>query len=108
MICSRNGDETGCCVPNDMMVYILFIVHVSHVAMYIIDFDLSLLSSYFAYPKPVGRTLFPSNALIALDFPLLVRPKNTTLTSFRATTSLIIVIFDRCSAILVDAKNKIV
>ena len=47
------------------------------------------------YPNPVGRTLLRSKALMALDFPLLVRPKNTTFNSLRAITFRIIDNFDR-------------
>ena len=53
-----------------------------------------------SYPNPVGKTFVPSKAFIALDFPLLVRPKNTTFSSLRPTTSLMIATLDRWSEIL--------
>ena len=54
----------------------------------------------YTYPNPVGRTLLWSKALMALDFPLLVRPKNTTFISLREITFRIIATFDRWLAIL--------
>jgi len=54
----------------------------------------------FSYPKPVGRTFVPSKAFIALDFPLLVLPKNATFNSLRPITSFMIATFDRWSDIL--------
>ena len=41
-------------------------------------------------PKPVGRTLSPSSALIKVDLPLEVRPMNTTLTCCLPSTSLML------------------
>ena len=56
---------------------------------------MNVRSSIVSYPKPVGRTFVPSKAFIALDFPLLVRPKNTTFNSLRPITSFMMATFDR-------------
>ena len=55
----------------------------------------SITKNISNYPNPVGRTFVPNKAFIALDFPLLVRPKNTTFNSLRPTTSLMIATLDR-------------
>ena len=58
MICSRNGDETGCCVPNDMTVYILFIIHVSHnILILIYDCYLAILHTLNPSVEPYFQVM---------------------------------------------------
>ena len=90
--CTFHVDETRGGVPNNVQIC-------SNYAMAELKYFYLLkfykIRVFRTYPSPVGRTLLPSKALIALDFPLLVRPKNATFTPLRAIISRTIATLDR-------------